>query len=38
MALQCYASGSRSGMAKWMLKKKGYAKVHNIGTWRNFMR
>jgi len=32
------ASGSRSGMAKWMLKKKGYAKVHNIGTWRNFMR
>jgi phage shock protein E len=32
------ASGSRSGMAKLMLKKNGYAKVYNIGTWRNFMR
>ena len=31
------ASGSRSGMAKLVLKKNGYTKVHNIGAWRNFM-
>jgi rhodanese-related sulfurtransferase len=29
------ASGSRSGMAKMMLKTKGYKKVHNAGTWSN---
>ncbi len=29
------ASGSRSGMAKMMLKSKGYKKVHNAGTWGN---
>jgi phage shock protein E len=31
------ASGTRSGMAKLMLKKNGYHRVYNIGTWRNFM-
>ena len=31
------ASGTRSGMAKLMLKKNGYQRVYNIGTWRNFM-
>ena len=30
------ASGSRSGMAKLLLKKNGYADVHNLGSWRNF--
>jgi phage shock protein E len=29
------ASGSRSGMAKMMLKTKGYKKVYNAGTWGN---
>ncbi len=29
------ASGSRSGMAKMMLKTKGFQKVHNAGTWGN---
>lgn len=32
------ASGTRSGMAKLMLKKNGYQRVYNIGGWRNFMR
>ena len=27
------ASGSRSGMAKMMLKVKGFHNVHNAGTW-----
>ena len=31
------ASGTRSGMAKLMLKKNGYQRVYNIGAWRNFM-
>jgi phage shock protein E len=31
----CCASGTRSGMAKRLLKKNGYLNVHNIGTWRN---
>ena len=31
----CCASGSRSGMAKMMLRTKGLAKVHNAGTWGN---
>jgi phage shock protein E len=30
------ASGSRSGMATLMLKSKGYARVYNVGNWRNF--
>jgi phage shock protein E len=29
----CCASGTRSGMAKLLLKKNGYLNVHNIGTW-----
>ncbi|MBK5207465.1 MAG: rhodanese-like domain-containing protein [Polaromonas sp.] len=33
----CCASGTRSGMAKLMLKKKGYQNVHNIGIWRKFL-
>ena len=32
------ASGTRSGMAKMLLKKKGYSAVHNIGAWGNFMK
>lgn len=31
------ASGTRSGMARLMLKKNGYAQVFNIGAWRNFL-
>ena len=31
------ASGSRSGMAKLLLKKNGYPDVYNIGTWRKFL-
>jgi rhodanese-related sulfurtransferase len=30
----CCASGTRSGMAKHLLRKKGYLNVYNIGTWR----
>ena len=33
----CCASGTRSGMAKLMLRKNGYRKVYNIGTWRKFL-
>ena len=33
----CCASGSRSGMAKMMLKAKGFDKVHNVGTWSNLI-
>ena len=33
----CCASGTRSGMAKLMLKRKGYQNVYNIGTWRKFL-
>ena len=29
----CCASGTRSGMAKLLLKKNGYPQVYNIGTW-----
>ncbi len=32
------ASGSRSGMARMLLRKNGYALVYNIGSWRNFQR
>jgi rhodanese-related sulfurtransferase len=31
----CCASGSRSGMAKLILKSQGFKKVHNVGTWSN---
>ncbi len=33
----CCASGSRSGMARMMLKRKGYQNVHNIGTWSKLL-
>ena len=33
----CCASGTRSGMAKLMLKSKGYRDVYNIGTWNKFL-
>jgi rhodanese-related sulfurtransferase len=33
----CCASGTRSGMAKLLLLKKGYRNVHNIGTWTKFL-
>ena len=29
----CCASGTRSGMAKLVLKKHGYQQVYNVGTW-----
>jgi rhodanese-related sulfurtransferase len=32
------ASGSRSGMARMLLKKNGYADVYNAGSWRNLGR
>jgi rhodanese-related sulfurtransferase len=31
------ASGTRSGMAKLLLKKNGYQNVYNIGTWSKFI-
>ena len=31
------ASGTRSGMASLLLKKRGYSQVYNIGVWRNFL-
>ena len=31
------ASGTRSGMARRMLKRQGYAQVYNIGSWSNFL-
>jgi rhodanese-related sulfurtransferase len=34
----CCASGTRSGMAKMMLKKNGYERVYNIGTWSKFLK
>ena len=33
----CCASGTRSGMAKMLLKKRGYAKVYNVGTWSKLL-
>ena len=33
----CCASGTRSGMAKMLLKKNGYAQVFNVGQWRNLL-
>ncbi len=32
----CCASGTRSGMAKMVLKKSGFDQVYNIGTWTKF--
>ncbi len=29
----CCASGTRSGMAKMVLKKNGYQQVYNVGSW-----
>lgn len=34
----CCASGTRSGMAKLLLKKNGYQQVLNIGVWANFLK
>lgn len=31
----CCASGTRSGMARMMLRRHGYTQVHNIGNWTN---
>lgn len=31
------ASGTRSGMARLLLRKHGYAPVYNIGGWRHFL-
>jgi rhodanese-related sulfurtransferase len=33
----CCASGTRSGMARMMLKKNGYADVHNVGAWTKLL-
>jgi len=33
----CCASGSRSGMAKLMLRKNGYRTVYNIGAWSKLL-
>jgi len=32
--LVCCASGSRSGLAVSILKRKGFRDVHNLGSWR----
>lgn len=37
VVLAC-ASGTRSGMAKMLLKKHGYAKVYNLGVWAHFLK
>ncbi len=31
------ASGTRSGMARMLLRKNGYAQVYNIGAWTKFL-
>ncbi len=33
----CCASGSRSGMAKILLRRHGYKRVYNIGAWGNLV-
>ena len=33
----CCASGTRSGMAKLLLKKNAYRNVYNIGAWSKFL-
>lgn len=35
--VMCCASGTRSGMAKMLLKKNGYEQVYNVGTWRKLI-
>lgn len=32
------ASGTRSGMARLLLRKNGYTPVYNIGNWRHFLK
>lgn len=32
-----FAGGTRNGIAKLLLIKNGYKKVHNIGTWGKFL-
>jgi phage shock protein E len=34
----CCASGTRSGMAKLILKKNGYEQIFNIGKWSNLLK
>ena len=34
----CCASGSRSGLAKRLLKAKGFESVHNAGVWRSLIK
>ncbi len=31
------SSGTRSGMAKMLLKKHGFKEVYNVGAWSNFI-
>lgn len=31
------ASGTRSGMARSLLKRQGFTQVYNIGSWRQFL-
>jgi rhodanese-related sulfurtransferase len=33
----CCATGTRSGMAKMVLKRNGYKNVYNIGNWTKFL-
>lgn len=33
----CCASGTRSGMARLLLKKNGYTQVFNAGRWSNLL-
>lgn len=33
----CCASGTRSGMARLLLKKHGYAQVFNVGKWSHLL-
>lgn len=33
----CCASGSRSGIAKLILKSQRFENVHNVGTWKNLV-
>lgn len=32
------ASGTRSGIAKMILKKNGFSDVYNLGAWTNFLK
>jgi len=31
----CCASGTRSGIARWRLRRQGFSRVLNAGSWRN---